>query len=268
MDPIAKDYPGLTPYQFSSNMPIWAIDIDGLEAWLATNQAENTFSVRDWQNFVVAELKNISEKGIKFECTDLATYLMARYYYTKGVELKYYNPVTKETVSSNDQSWGSYVNGEEEGFNLFFWGFTNSVGADAYNNIEAGKGARNALANAFSAATIDKLGDEVDYSDIQLGDYGSTGKHTRVSVKNGGFWNYPLAADGFSGGFDSDNQLFVSGSQPWRVPYRTVDMCDNYYRFKFVSSMPQEIVIQKMKTLPVEEIKKPADYTLSAPDKR
>jgi len=32
VDPIAKDYPELTPYQFASNTPICAIDLDGLEA--------------------------------------------------------------------------------------------------------------------------------------------------------------------------------------------------------------------------------------------
>ncbi|GGZ35310.1 hypothetical protein GCM10007049_30920 [Echinicola pacifica] len=32
MDPLADDYPELTSYQFASNTPIWAIDIDGLEA--------------------------------------------------------------------------------------------------------------------------------------------------------------------------------------------------------------------------------------------
>jgi RHS repeat-associated protein len=35
VDPIAKQYPELTPYQFASNTPIQAIDLDGLEAWVA-----------------------------------------------------------------------------------------------------------------------------------------------------------------------------------------------------------------------------------------
>jgi len=33
VDPIAKNYPELTPYQFASNTPIQAIDLDGLEAF-------------------------------------------------------------------------------------------------------------------------------------------------------------------------------------------------------------------------------------------
>ena len=37
MDPLTKDYPELTPYQFASNTPIWATDLDGLEANFTTN---------------------------------------------------------------------------------------------------------------------------------------------------------------------------------------------------------------------------------------
>ena len=32
VDPLTRGYPMLTPYQFASNTPIWAIDLDGLEA--------------------------------------------------------------------------------------------------------------------------------------------------------------------------------------------------------------------------------------------
>ena len=32
IDPITKDFPMLSPFQFASNTPIWAIDMDGLEA--------------------------------------------------------------------------------------------------------------------------------------------------------------------------------------------------------------------------------------------
>jgi muramidase (phage lysozyme) len=36
-DPITKEYPELTPYQFASNTPIWGIDLDGLEVYYATD---------------------------------------------------------------------------------------------------------------------------------------------------------------------------------------------------------------------------------------
>lgn len=37
VDPLTKDYPELTPYQFASNTPIAAIDIDGEEAGIPMN---------------------------------------------------------------------------------------------------------------------------------------------------------------------------------------------------------------------------------------
>lgn len=33
VDPLTKDYPWYTPYQFAGNKPIWAIDLDGAEEW-------------------------------------------------------------------------------------------------------------------------------------------------------------------------------------------------------------------------------------------
>jgi RHS repeat-associated protein len=38
VDPITAQYPELTPYQFASNTPIAAVDLDGLEASKATNR--------------------------------------------------------------------------------------------------------------------------------------------------------------------------------------------------------------------------------------
>jgi RHS repeat-associated protein len=47
VDPIAHDYPQLTPYQFASNTPIVAIDLDGLEAFFihGTNNNPKSWAV-------------------------------------------------------------------------------------------------------------------------------------------------------------------------------------------------------------------------------
>lgn len=37
VDPIGQAFPFYSPYQFAGNMPIWAIDLDGLEDYLVTN---------------------------------------------------------------------------------------------------------------------------------------------------------------------------------------------------------------------------------------
>lgn len=39
-DPIAKQYPELTPYQFASNSPVASIDLDGLEGLVATGMPD------------------------------------------------------------------------------------------------------------------------------------------------------------------------------------------------------------------------------------
>lgn len=41
VDPLTKSYPELTPYQFASNTPIAAIDLDGLEAKVIVNKIGN-----------------------------------------------------------------------------------------------------------------------------------------------------------------------------------------------------------------------------------
>ncbi|HVU56937.1 MAG TPA: RHS repeat-associated core domain-containing protein [Puia sp.] len=44
VDPITSKYPGLTPYQFASNTPVQAIDLDGLEAWAVNTRTGQTES--------------------------------------------------------------------------------------------------------------------------------------------------------------------------------------------------------------------------------
>ena len=42
VDPLSPNYPMLTPYQFASNTPIVAIDLDGLEQFKVTAAPEPT----------------------------------------------------------------------------------------------------------------------------------------------------------------------------------------------------------------------------------
>ena len=34
VDPLQKQYPWYSPYQFAGNKPIWATDLDGMEEWM------------------------------------------------------------------------------------------------------------------------------------------------------------------------------------------------------------------------------------------
>jgi RHS repeat-associated protein len=46
VDPIANEYPELTPYQFASLKPIWLVDIDGLEGGIAKRRPKPLLSHR------------------------------------------------------------------------------------------------------------------------------------------------------------------------------------------------------------------------------
>jgi RHS repeat-associated protein len=71
VDPLTKSYPELTPYQFASNMPIAAIDIDGLESYITVkkkiddNKSRITiYSFNDVNNSLVdMNLRNNNGKG-------------------------------------------------------------------------------------------------------------------------------------------------------------------------------------------------------------
>ena len=44
VDPLTREYPFYTPYQFAGNKPIWAIDLDGLEELISTDAFTKYYS--------------------------------------------------------------------------------------------------------------------------------------------------------------------------------------------------------------------------------
>jgi len=44
IDPLTSSYPWYTPYQFAGNMPIWAIDLDGLEELIITRPSVSLYN--------------------------------------------------------------------------------------------------------------------------------------------------------------------------------------------------------------------------------
>jgi hypothetical protein len=83
VDPIAAQYPELTPYQFASNTPIQAIDLDGLEAFIihGTNESSPRFTPTSIEQF-----KRITGNTVandKFSWGDKAGTLNSRDYERK-----------------------------------------------------------------------------------------------------------------------------------------------------------------------------------------
>jgi RHS repeat-associated protein len=62
VDPLTKSYPMLTPYQFASNTPIWAIDLDGLEAFIVhgTNHGNEVWDKPEVRKVTDAIVKNLT----------------------------------------------------------------------------------------------------------------------------------------------------------------------------------------------------------------
>lgn len=70
IDPLTNKYPMLTPYQFASNTPIWATDLDGLEA-LISNGVKTTIVAN--VIFVSAGDKGVNSTAIKNEIASRIT---------------------------------------------------------------------------------------------------------------------------------------------------------------------------------------------------
>ena len=59
VDPLTRKYPYLTPYQFASNTPIWAIDLDGLEKVIYTlTKANGTWTTSKLELATAGSLGN------------------------------------------------------------------------------------------------------------------------------------------------------------------------------------------------------------------
>lgn len=65
VDPITKDYPDLTPYQFASNTPIWAIDMDGLEGLISTGIGTGHIVSPENARKIANRVGKIHQQGIK-----------------------------------------------------------------------------------------------------------------------------------------------------------------------------------------------------------
>lgn len=54
MDPLAPSYPWYTPYQFAGNMPIWAVDLDGLEQKIVTHYLDANGKIYDTRVTIIS----------------------------------------------------------------------------------------------------------------------------------------------------------------------------------------------------------------------
>ena len=100
VDPLSGSYPELTPYQYASNTPIWAVDIDGLEGGLygGFNLSAAEETARAYERGTDAAIKyfnspaswaekqglayqiNSNQAGVNFSAADFSGLTKGQYY--------------------------------------------------------------------------------------------------------------------------------------------------------------------------------------------
>jgi RHS repeat-associated protein len=68
IDPLSISYPELSSYQFASNTPIWAIDLDGMEAYFTTDGKFDRWGEKKGENAPVIIIKKAGDvEGVKLK---------------------------------------------------------------------------------------------------------------------------------------------------------------------------------------------------------
>jgi hypothetical protein len=202
-------FPELSVYQYASNTPIWAIDIDGLEAWKSTNDPDDVMSVDGWKRFVVTELKRMESTGVMMDCADVWLYLIAKYHMINEVELNYFHPFAEVWVSSSDPNWGNL---DEASFENFVWGMSDDQVKNLSKKSQIFKdGFLSSFANMSiqQDARLDRqLATQLtDNSQVMVGDGLSTGFHMSISMKG-----VDLPSSDGLGSTNSNQMLYATGS--------------------------------------------------------
>jgi len=115
VDPIHDKYPELSVYQFSSNTPIWAIDLDGAEAWKTSRQWYYSDFVQ-YSQTVQTKIEEYKSKGIKFDCADLAFELLIEYAAKNGLPLTLKTEAS--TISNEDKNFVPNPNNPDNSFEI------------------------------------------------------------------------------------------------------------------------------------------------------
>lgn len=85
MDPLTKSYPWYTPYQFAGNMPIVAIDLDGMEEYIVLRVYENE-NLKSTSIIFVPTSSRIEQNGVLYFDLDISNQdKIEQYFGNKGL---------------------------------------------------------------------------------------------------------------------------------------------------------------------------------------
>jgi RHS repeat-associated protein len=150
VDPLIKKYPELTPYQFASNTPISAIDLDGLEGVVATNlKIINTSTGIKITGAIELKLKviNLSSKD-DFELNLNDAFLEIKDFTTSNLE----GPVAvRQSFYKFDSKTGSWDRNSLKDQTVEY-DFSIKVSVEQINNLSQAKD------NDFIFAIVDDIG--------------------------------------------------------------------------------------------------------------
>ncbi|PCJ64359.1 MAG: hypothetical protein COA58_13475 [Bacteroidetes bacterium] len=91
VDPLFQSYPWLTPYQFASNLPIAAIDLDGLESKIVINeiQADGTVKLVSTTNYYTEQYVMLLGRLVKWIVGEPGVLGKGTYSVTKNLDGSY-----------------------------------------------------------------------------------------------------------------------------------------------------------------------------------
>ena len=118
VDPLTCAYPWYTPYQFAGNMPIWAIDVDGLEEKKATKKAtiiviisRSDGSMEPFQWYVNGKMTTITPGRTVVQQGEEGGDIETTYQYYRGTQAGSAQPGTAwDVVTTRDIQLGKASN--------------------------------------------------------------------------------------------------------------------------------------------------------------
>ncbi len=152
IDPLRNDFPELSTYQFSSNMPIVAIDLDGLEAVIVINSQYYMKKIKHAMTFgdieeaerLVWEAVSKGSNSAKFNSDEKKVGGFVIYFKKKNIDNILFSQASSDVFTSPKRSWpkGGYD-----------WSMLTTIDKTISNN----KSKINSIDNK-----IKKLNDEID----------------------------------------------------------------------------------------------------------
>lgn len=128
VDPLYKDYPWYSPYQFAGNKPIAAADLDGLEEWMRTQEILLRQEVQLQQQAAASQQKKAAQQALQamaqqpvFRQADNSVYAQQRseyfqrqYQMTNAINGATMDPLAASMYAPVPMAAAKYVNGTIE----------------------------------------------------------------------------------------------------------------------------------------------------------